>query len=907
MPRWIYKLVLRVRSLVCGRQVEKELDEEIRFHLNNQIEELVAQGMSLQEARLAALRAMGNVELHKEICRDQRGIMWFEELRQDLRYGARALTRHPGFAVTGLLVLGIGIGINTAMFSIINAVLFRPLPVRAPDELVYLYQIYRNDRPPSAIFGDDYQYLKKHSAPLIDLTAHWGVSMTLTTGGESQITRSEWVDENYFDVLGVRAKLGRILMPADNDPASTQGAIVISDDLWQRRFHSDPAIIGRKVRVQDKEMTIVGVAESGFCGISDPWKPTQVWTTFAHGMEAVDMMDHYLHIGLLPIGRLRSGVSRTNAQAMLGTLADQLQKTRRAMVLIAFLALPANQIRMPDDPNGNIIPSRLALAMVAIMVMVLLIAIANISGILLSRGVTRTGEMAMRLALGAGSLRVFRQLLTESVLISVLGGGVGLFLAYGLMRTYRVITPDTFALDVSLDMRVLLFAAGVCILTGIVVGIAPGLQAVRVRVLTALAGGGVVAHGRVQSRLRNWVVIPQATLSLVLLIIAALYVRDLMKVEFSDLGYRTDSMMVLNIRLGDSPALDSGLRNDPGRAERQAGRTRTFYRQLMQRVGQMPESAAVAIASSLPIRTSTQIDQVAARDEFLGGDPQSVSTRKVGVSPGYFRAMGTPLLRGRDFDDRDGYTSTHVAIISEALARRIWQGRDPIGKSIAVNPMSGNTKIDWLEVVGIVGEVNPIVHEKGENPSVYVPLGQQWRVDAGYLIVYGGGDTVRLIDALKQAVANSDPFADINRVNTMKALVNEILYPRRVATATLTVSGLIGLLLASIGIYGVVSYSVAQRVREIGIRSALGAQRSDIVKLIVGEGARIAFMGSIFGAILAVAVIRLASRYVLTIPKVDWLTLAGMPLLLATVILFACYLPARRACRIDPMAALREL
>jgi predicted permease len=543
---------------------------------------------------------------------------------------------------------------------------------------------------------------------------------------------------------------------------------------------------------------------------------------------------------------------------------------------------------------------------------VLLVAAANIAGILLARGVGRTSEIAVRRVLGAGPFRIVRQLLAESVLLAMVGGALGLVLAAWLLSLFRAFTPSEFALDVGFDVQVVWFAIALCVLAGLIVGVVPALQAARTNLQPWLATGGVATKAGRQ-RARHAITIPQVALSLALLLVGSAYIRSLVQTETADLGYQTHNLAVANPVLRPDPGEDPG--EDPEqaegqRAERHALRTRRFYAQLLERMRALPGTADVALADSLPLReASYQPDWITVSHEnFLAGDRTGVSGDRRSVSPGYFKTMSMSLTSGRDFDERDTYTNRKVTIVSAALAGRLWPGRDPIGRQLAaVNGFNGfKDKVDWFEVIGVVADVTPILQES-TRPTVYFSLSQEWRPYVAYAIARAHGDSRTLFPSIKAAVTGSDAFADVTRTTTMKQLVASILYPRRIAGAVLSVSGFVALFLAIIGIYGVVSYSVAQRTGEIGVRMALGAARRDIVRLVLGDGVRIAILGSIAGLILGYASARATSNRYLALPQLDVLTLVLTPLILAAVILLACYVPARRAGLVDPLTVLRRV
>jgi putative ABC transport system permease protein len=501
------------------------------------------------------------------------------------------------------------------------------------------------------------------------------------------------------------------------------------------------------------------------------------------------------------------------------------------------------------------------------------------------------------------------QLITESLLLSIAGGLLGLFVARSLLDLFRRYTPPQYAVDVVMDPRVLLLTGILCVVVGLAIGVAPALRATRKDLLAALPGSNLGITRRGPSRLRHWVVIPQIGLSLVLLLAAGFHIRSLMKIELADLGYDPAHVSVINVIIRSTSGDRADKPRPPDYAEKAAERSRTFYRRVIAAINAVPSTGGAAMVSTLPVTSrNPSAWNAVSYDAFLAGDDGGIPTARASVSPGYFRTMGISLTEGRDFDDRDSRTSAKVAVVSASLAERLWPGRSALGRLVGSKnnfPARGEA-VEWLEVVGVVDDVDPIVRERGSIPQIYLTLNQEWRPTAGSVVARIPRDAVAVLQALKQAILGADALAEIYRVQTMEQIIAGILYPRRLAAAILGVSGLIGMFLAGLGLYGVIAYSVAQRVQEIGIRTALGADRRDVEWLVVREGARILVMGSIAGLALTYAALRLTARFV-TLPEMDAGTWIVVPAILAAVTLLACYLPARRAARLDPLVALRQL
>jgi putative ABC transport system permease protein len=833
----------------------------------------------------------------------------------DLRQALRTVLRHPGFVALGTLVLALGIGLNTAIFSVVYAMLFKPRPVSAPHELLSIYSTSaRQPDRPFIIHADQYKYLKEHNEAFTDITAHWGGgSYSLRVDDELDLVSVERVMSNYFDVLGVQPVLGRTLLPAEDEVSNPARAVVISHALWARRFQSDPAIVGREIKLArydetDLVYTVVGVMPSGFNGVSDPWKPTQIWITIAQDGEL-----HRHSWGAVGIARLKPGITFEQARALVSIQGRQWYYSRpgaKPEYEWKLLALRTNDVRTPFDPSATVIPKRLAGAMTIVVAMVLLVAATNIAGILMARGVGRSGEIAIRRVLGAGPLRIVRQLLAESMLLALFGGVFGFMLAAWLLALFRHVTPLQFAFDVAIDGRVVLFTTAICLIAGLVVGVMPARQAASLRVLPWLSSSGAGVTRQAGARLRHAITVPQIAISLVLLLVAGVYVRALMRVELKDFGYQPENLLVartvLRMQPGERPGPRPGDTTQANLEERLAERTRRFYAQLLERVRAMPGTLHAAIASSLPLREPAERPNwsVVTEDAYLAGERVGLAAERSSVSPDYFAVMGITVLAGRAFDERDTRGVPGVAVASAALAQRLWPGRDPVGQRLGLMD-TWNKKVQWLDVVGVVSDVRPILRDADARPFVYLALGQEWRPSSSYVLVRGMADSRALMAPVKDVVSRADPFADAHSVSMMSQMVGEILYPRRLAGAILAASGAIALFLAMLGVYGVVSYSLAQRTGEIGVRIALGAGRRDIIRLVLREGGIVSALGSSAGIVFGIMAIKISSSTYMALPF-DLSSIVVTPIVLCAVILLACYMPARRAARQDPMHVLRH-
>lgn len=827
----------------------------------------------------------------------------------DLRYAVRTLTKAKGFTAVAVLVLALGIGINTALHTVVYSIFFKPLPVRAPHELVYIYWILGTNPRPHGIPATHFEAFRSLTNAFTDVAGHWQAVGRLTAEEVTEITPGETVTANYFDVLGVKPLLGRTFR-ADEDAPSTELAIVISHELWIRRFSSSPDILGKKVRLHnrsgERQLTVVGVMPPAFRGVANIWSPSQYWVTYAHAHD-----DRRYTVG--PIARLRPGTSVAQARPIVAGAGEQLTAAS-AERSARYVTLPATSVRMPFDPGASILPMRVSATLAVVVAIVLFIAAANVAGMLVARGIGRGGEMALRLVLGASRGRLVRQLLTESLALATIGGGCGSLVALWLVAIFKTYTPPQYAVDVAMDPQVLAAAALLTAGMGVAVGLLPAVRASRVNLLSALTGSGAGVTQYRPSPLRRWIVIPQVGLSLVLLLTAGFHVRALVTIERQELGYDAANVTVLSTSLRPIPGDDAPIYplSGDGRAaavaETRAERSRAFYRQVLAATTVVSATGGVAIASQLPLELANQTDWTAVTQvRLLAGETDGHPTARVHVSPGYFRTMGIRLIEGRDFDDRDSRSSPRVAIVNRSLAQKLWPGRSAVGQIVAArnNFPALSERIEWAEIVGVVNDVSPIVREPGQSAHIYLSLGQEWQPHVSTIVARTPGSSL-VTQQLRAAVASADPLSEVDRIQTMEQIAAAILYPRRLAAAILAASGLIGMMLAAFGIHGIIAYSVVQRVREIGIRSTLGANRKDVFRLILGEGVVVLGLGTALGLALTYTALRVTSRFVTT-PPVDVVTLILVPVILGGVILLASYVPARRAAGLDPMDALRQL
>jgi predicted permease len=834
-------------------------------------------------------------------------------LWHDVRYSVRMLHRSPGFSLMAVAILGLGIGASTAAFSIVNSVFFRTVAVPEPERLVYVYSVTeRGQRYPS--YGENYvAWQDKFADVFSGITAHTRRSVMLGVGGEASPANGEIVRANYFDVLGVKLAQGRGFRPEDDDPSNTSLAVVISDSLWTQRFKRDPEILGRQARLDDKMYGVVGVTPPGFEGLSDIWSPSQFWVPVVQWEPGLSMVTGPRSF-LGTVARLKPTASLEQAQTVLDVRAPALQReVMRAQPGRTWrperqAVVPAPDVDNPFEPDSWVIAPQLLSGMAVAVGIVLVIAATNIAGVLAARSVTRSQEVAVRQALGAGASQLLRQLLTESLLLALSGGAFGLALAWMIAQAYHVVWPARFAVEATFNLRVVVFTAGVCLVTGVLVGLVPALQAIRVNVVSALASGATSGRsGRTRSRLKHAIVIPQIALSIVLLVVAGVHVRALTGFEAANPGYDIDHIVTVRAYHWDMPRARTDFSRE-GR-ERAGERDRAYARSLVAKLRDLPGGAdRVAITSDLPVwgPSGTQGNFV-TQQSYLAGTPAAGRADSSYVSSGYFDTIGVRLLDGRDFDDRDAMSAPAVAVVSEDFARQLWPGRSAIGESFAWYLDGQKEEPWWLQVIGIVSETHPVRDPGGSRPMVYTALSQTWLPYAFEVVARHRGDAVPVIEALKRAVASADTFSEIRNVRSLSQVADEILFPRRAAVGVLLACGIAGLLLACMGIYGVISHSVAQRLPEIGIRATLGANRGDIIALVLSEAVTVSIAGAVPALGLALLTLRLTSNVFGAVPVFDPVTFAAVLAIALSIILAASYLPARRASRLDPMAVLRGL
>ncbi len=812
---------------------------------------------------------------------------------QDCRYAMRMLLKRRLFTAIVVLTLAVGIGANTAVFSLINAVMFRPLPFDDADRIV---EVHRKDL--DDFFSHlDYQEYRDRS-DVFESMACWSYApISIGLDEASELRFGQIVSGEYFKVLGVHAIRGRVFGPSDDVSPGAHPVAVVSYRFWQRTFGGSADTVGRTLMLSGHPFSIVGVAPEGFVGVTpgiqpDVWVPTMMQgKVFLDEDLLSDRTDGWLRV----IGRLKPDISLKQAQARIDLVAahlpdvdpDRYENERALLVRPSGIGLP---------PEARPMALGLTALLMAMVGLVLLIACANVANLLLVRSAERRSEIAVRLALGAGRLRLVRQLLTESVLLALLGGGVGLLLAVWIADVAEALQPElpygvSLSLDFGVDVRVLAFAAVVSALTGVLFGLAPALQATQGQVVPALKDTiGTSGSGRKHSRLLSGLVIGQVAVSIVLLIGAGLFVRSLLRAESIQPGF--DHENVLAVSLGFA------LHNydeDTGPA---------FYDGLLERVRAMPEVDSASLNQCVPLSLVLNSSRywVEGRPPVRGPDgreePESVFQST--VSDGDFKTLGIGLLRGRDFNNLDTKDAPGVAIVNQAFAQRTWPGEDPIGKRISMESGDG----PFLEIVGVVNTVKYVFIGEDPRPYLYLPFAQNYKSDM-HLLVRTRGEPLGLVAPVREAIRSLDATVSPSDTRVLSDWIGVALLPARFAGALFGVFGALALLLATVGLYGVMSFTVGQRTREIGVRMALGARRQNVIALVLRRGAGLTLIGLVVGLVMSFVATRLVSALLYGITATDPVTFVGVSLILASVTLLACYLPARRATKINPVVALR--
>jgi putative ABC transport system permease protein len=804
-----------------------------------------------------------------------------ETLWHDLRFGFRQLLGKPGFSLIAILSLGLGIGANTAIFSLVDAALIRPLPFREPDRLVMVWEdATRIGFPRNTPAPANYADWKAQNQVFEEMAALNWRSYNLTDEGEPEKVEAQGVTANFFPLLGVEPQLGRGFTPDEDRPDGNKVALV-SHGLWQRRFGGDPALVGKEILLDGQKRTVIGVMPPGFQFLA---KETGLWVPMAlSDQELTNRGSHYLTV----LARLKPGVTLAQARADIAHITQRIVRDHPKQ----GFGLGSVVISLREQLAGEVRPALIVL-LVAVG-FVLLIACANIANLLLSRGAARYREIAVRSALGAGRGRIVRQLLTESGLLAVAGGVAGTLFAWLSFSFLRQIIPGGMSLHagVRIDAKVFGFTLLLSLLTGIIFGLAPALQAAKIDLNEALKqSGGRSGTAAGHRRLRGALVVIEVALALVLLVGAGLLIKTFLRLRALDIGLNPENVLTLRT------ALPRGKYGElPKRTE--------FYQQALERVRALPGvvSAGYTTAAPLTWKGGTNGFSVEGREQ---GPGQDANSRQISV--GYMETIGMRLREGRFFDDHDRAQAQPVAIINETMARQFWSGESALSRRFKLGPV--DSKSPWFTIVGVVSDVKQMGLEAPPKAEMYFPYQQMptmlWNMPRD-LLVRTTGDPLNLAASVRQVVWSVDRHQPVSNVRTMDEILAEEVTQRRIGMTLLGTFAALALLLASLGIYGVLSYGVTQRTQEIGIRMALGANRKDVLRLVMADGMRLAAAGVALGLGVSFALTRLMTGLLFGVSASDPFTLVGVTLLLSAVALLACYVPARRAAQVDPMIALR--
>ncbi|MDQ5837189.1 MAG: ABC transporter permease [Acidobacteriota bacterium] len=809
-------------------------------------------------------------------------------LWRDVKYGARVLLRQPGFAALAVLVTALGVGANTAIFSVVDAVLLRPLPYREPGRLVLLHEsLPRLGWSLLNVSPAEYLDYKEQNRTLSGVAAFEGVSRNLTGQGEPSRVEAERVSPELFALLGVAPARGRAFTPDEDQPGKNQ-VVVLSQGLWRRQFGADPSVIGKTIRLDEQPYTVVGVMPAGF---EFPYAktsfiaPAELWVPLSIG--DAERANRAASFDYGVVGRLRPGVTLTEAQADIERVAADSQR-QHPEIYQGDAQVKAAVVGLEQETFQGV--RSLLLILTGVVGLVLLIACANVASLLLARATARRKEIAVRRALGAGTSRLARQLLTESVMLALAGGAAGLLLAAWVVDLIKRFGPaDVPRLqEAGLNPQALVFTLVVSLATGALFGLAPALHGSRLDLNDALKEADARAgRGREGRRLREMLVVFETAAALVLLVGAGLLVNSLVRLLRVPPGFDPAGVVVARTTM-------------PGTRYPKPEQSKEAYRRMLERLASEPGVRAVAVASNLPLADRRSIG---FRVEGMAESSEN-SAYNAMVSEDYFRAMNIPVLKGRAFDAGDREGALPVVVVSETFARRFCPGGDAVGRRLAWGGWPG---ADWLTIVGVVADVKDSTLEAEDAPAIYMPIFQlPYARPNVVFLARTSGDAGELAAAMRREIRAVDEELPVYDVRPMTELVASSLAQRRFSTWALAVFAAAALLLAGVGLYGVISYSVTQRTYEIGVRVALGARAGDIRKLVVRQGLALAGAGVLLGLFAALALTRVLAGLLYGVSAADPLTFAGVALLLLAVAFAACLVPARRATRVDPMVALRH-
>jgi predicted permease len=892
----INDLLFRLRALFRRDELDSDLADELSFHIEREAQKYVQSGLPPNEALRRARQRFGGLDQVKEGCQDARGVRLAETMAQDVRYGVRILSKSPGFTAIAVLTLALGLGASTAVFSLVNAILLKPLPYPNPERIVMPWRL----APPGLNLGFaeypwgrvDFLHIAEQVQTFESIGAFKSDSFNLTGSGEPALLKGLRASAGFFPSLGVKPILGRTFRSDEDTPGHEHEAI-LSYKLWATRFSADPGVLDRAIDLNGAPYKVVGVMPAGFSfpraeempgGFLFP-REAELWVPLALDTGALIPNEPS---ELAVISRLKPGGTIQQAQIEMDLFRSwQENQNPRAKGWYSSHVTPlAGQIA-----GGTQRPLLLIFAAVAV---VLLIACSNVASLLLTRSIGRKREFTIRAALGAGRARLARQLLTESLILAAAGGLGGMLFAQAGVSFVKAFGPSNIPRlsEVSIDPLVLGFGLAITLITGVLFGLAPAIGAARHDVVESLKEGAQRAGGSPRTqRLRKGLLVSQVSLAMVLVVAAGLLARTFSRLLEVNAGFNASNVLTFELSLPSSKYSDTA-------------RIVSLYNNALHSLQTLPGVESAGIVETIPMDGAADSTGIRIPGHLAADDKEIPYANYTIASPGYLEAVGTPILRGREFLETDTADSPPVTVINNAMAKKYWPGEDAIGKQVG----PGSLKYPLMTIVGIAADVKHLTLREEPGPEMYVLYTQKpWpSMQTMQVALRARGNPDSMMSSVRQAIGSLDPDLPLAKVSTLRAIVDNSMASQRFAMLLLASFGAIALLLASIGMYGVISYSVAQRVQEIGVRVALGADRQDILGMVLGQGARLAGLGIAIGLVAAFAATRLMTSFLYGVRPTDPLTFVGVSLLLIGVALLGCYLPARRALRVDPMTALRS-
>jgi macrolide transport system ATP-binding/permease protein len=896
MEHWLLTARLRLRSILRFTRVEQELDEELQFHLEHKIEEGIAQGLSPKEARYRAMRAMDGLEQRKEEMRDMRRIHWLTDFLDDAHYAIRSLRRSSGLTAFVVITLALGIGMTSGTFSMVDALIFRPYPVPHPSNVVTLVST-THDSSFEDFSYREYLDIRGETKSYDGVIAHAdmeAVGFSAEPGATPRVRGGMLVSANYFHVLGVEPRLGRAFREDEDQAPARNAVVVLGPDFWKHEFASDPSVLGRHIRLNGTEFTVIGVAPESFPGMPifahpDFYMPLGMARVFATDRQKnffEDRDDRELNVQ----ARLKPGTRLQQARNELAMLAKNFEREypkvnrrRGAAVHTQF------EMRTRDDD----INWKFGVIFVVLALAVLLVACTNVAGLLLSRARTRTREIAVRLALGAGRFRLIRLLLTETLILACLGGLAGIAIGYGVVEWFHtkqsivLMTDLPVSIPFQMDRRVLMASLALSLVSALLCGLAPALQSTRADLVTGLKSAEADVPGRRRLWGRNVLVVAQVSTSLMLLTASFLMVRGFQHSLLEGTSFAKDHLLMTSF--------------DPRLVQYNAAQTQQFYKLLAERVRQAPGVRSEALTQNVPLGQDGFDGVAFVPDGFqMPRDRENFNSTMDTVDEGYFETMGIPILRGRGFLASDTADAPRVAVVNEQFAKHFWPGADAVGRHIRLESRTGTP----VEIVGVARTIK-YQNTFGPMDFVYMPLAQH-PIPRMVLMLRSSGDPVQLVKSVKDVVRTLDPNQPMLETRAYEDFyLNHAVRGPRIAIDLVGSMGVVGLLLAIAGLYGLVAYNVSRRTREIGIRIAIGAGRADVLRLVMGKGLLLVGMGTVIGLAMGFALEQLMNSMLFDAGGVDIVAYLVVVPSLLVVTMLAAYVPARRAARIAPTQALR--